>query len=180
MDGHRRRYQDVAEILKKEMASGNYKVGDRLRPERQISEELEVSRSLVREAMIMLEIEGKSQIRSRKEVAADFENMRKDYNESSSKLGQNIGMILTAIGVLALVAGFVILGLSFGHVHFAAALAAKSTELLISCFAGGGTFFGAGLALTLYHRPDTAARRLNKLEKMHKLSEVNVPQPSVL
>lgn len=58
MDGQRRRYQEVAEILRAELASGTYQVGDRLRPERQIAEELDVSRSLLREAMIMLEIEG--------------------------------------------------------------------------------------------------------------------------
>ena len=58
MDGQRRRYQEVAEILRAELGSGAYQIGDRLQPERQIAEELDVSRSLLREAMIMLEIEG--------------------------------------------------------------------------------------------------------------------------
>ncbi|MTI16879.1 FCD domain-containing protein [Rhodobacteraceae bacterium RKSG542] len=62
-ENQRRRYQDVAEILKQEMLSEQYSVGDRLRPERQISEELGVSRSLVREAMIMLEIQGLIEVR---------------------------------------------------------------------------------------------------------------------
>lgn len=56
--GGKRRYEEVAEALKQELRAGNYRVGDRLKTERQISEEMAVSRSLVREAMIMLEIEG--------------------------------------------------------------------------------------------------------------------------
>jgi len=56
--GGKRRYEDVAEALKRELTSGGYKVGDRIKTERQMSEELGVSRSLVREAVIMLEIEG--------------------------------------------------------------------------------------------------------------------------
>ncbi|AEV39348.1 transcriptional regulatory protein [Pseudovibrio sp. FO-BEG1] len=63
MDGQRRRYQEVAEVLRKELSNGTFKVGDRLRPERQIAEEMNVSRSLLREAMIMLEIEGLIDVR---------------------------------------------------------------------------------------------------------------------
>ncbi|WP_068086870.1 FCD domain-containing protein [Polycladidibacter stylochi] len=59
----RRRYQDVAALLRQEIASGKYELGTRMRPERQIAEEMEVSRSLVREAMIMLEIEGLVDVR---------------------------------------------------------------------------------------------------------------------
>ena len=54
----RRRYEEVADALRDDLASGAYGVGDRLKTERQISEEMGVSRSLVREAVIMLEIEG--------------------------------------------------------------------------------------------------------------------------
>ncbi|SDR31536.1 FCD domain-containing protein [Pseudovibrio sp. Tun.PSC04-5.I4] len=63
MDGQRRRYQEVAEVLRTELSNGTFKVGDRLRPERQIAEEMSVSRSLLREAMIMLEIEGLIDVR---------------------------------------------------------------------------------------------------------------------
>lgn len=59
----KRRYQDVAQAIREDLAKGRYAVGDRLQPERQISEELGVSRSLVREAMIMLEIEGLVDVR---------------------------------------------------------------------------------------------------------------------
>lgn len=54
----KRRYQDVAEALKADILEKGYHVGDRLRTERQMSEDMGVSRSLVREAVIMLEIEG--------------------------------------------------------------------------------------------------------------------------
>ncbi len=63
MNGQRRRYQEVAEDLRTELSNGTFKVGDRLRPERQIAEEMNVSRSLLREAMIMLEIEGLIDVR---------------------------------------------------------------------------------------------------------------------
>ncbi|NBN64228.1 FCD domain-containing protein [Microvirga tunisiensis] len=59
----KRRYEDVAEALRKELAEGRYKVGDRMKPERQISEDMGVSRSLVREAIIRLEIEGLVDVR---------------------------------------------------------------------------------------------------------------------
>jgi GntR family uxuAB operon transcriptional repressor len=59
----KRRYQDVAEDLRKAILEGGYRVGDRLWTERQISADLEVSRSVVREAVIMLEIEGLVDVR---------------------------------------------------------------------------------------------------------------------
>ncbi|MDD7911028.1 MULTISPECIES: FCD domain-containing protein [Pseudovibrio] len=63
LDVNKRRYQDVAASLREELAQGKYAIGDRLRTERQISEELGVSRSLVRDAMIMLEVEGLVDVR---------------------------------------------------------------------------------------------------------------------
>lgn len=59
----RRRYQDVAEAIKAEILAKGLAAGDRLRTERQMSEDLGVSRSLVREAIIMLEIEGFVEVR---------------------------------------------------------------------------------------------------------------------
>ncbi|WP_068313198.1 FCD domain-containing protein [Polycladidibacter hongkongensis] len=59
----RRRYQDIAVILRQQITVGTYDVGARMAPERVIAQELEVSRSLVREAMIMLEIEGLIEVR---------------------------------------------------------------------------------------------------------------------
>ncbi|WP_068315467.1 FCD domain-containing protein [Polycladidibacter hongkongensis] len=54
----KRRYQDVAEMIRSELMVGSFQIGDRLPTERHISEQLGVSRSLVRDAMIMLEVEG--------------------------------------------------------------------------------------------------------------------------
>lgn len=58
-----RRYQDVAHDLRKIIADRKVQVGDRLMTERKISEDMGVSRSLVREALIMLEIEGLVEVR---------------------------------------------------------------------------------------------------------------------
>ena len=59
----KRRYQEVAEALKKEMVDQDLSIGTRLRTERQIAEDFDVSRSVVREAIIMLEIEGLVSVR---------------------------------------------------------------------------------------------------------------------
>lgn len=59
----KRRYQEVAEALKQEMVEQGLSVGTRMRTERRIAEDLGVSRSVVREAIIMLEIEGLVSVR---------------------------------------------------------------------------------------------------------------------
>ncbi|WP_114766038.1 FCD domain-containing protein [Vibrio rhodolitus] len=53
----KRPYQELGLVLRKELIEGHYKVGDRLPPERDIAERLDVSRTVVREAIIMLELE---------------------------------------------------------------------------------------------------------------------------
>lgn len=52
-----RSYQYLGQQLKELIASGEYPIGSRLMPEREIAKKYDVSRSLVREALIMLEIE---------------------------------------------------------------------------------------------------------------------------
>lgn len=54
----KRLYQKVAAELKQRIASQRYKVGERLPAERILAEEMNVSRTVVREAIIMLEVEG--------------------------------------------------------------------------------------------------------------------------
>lgn len=54
----KRLYQKVAADLKQQITSQRYKVGDKLPAERLIAEEMNVSRTVVREAIIMLEVEG--------------------------------------------------------------------------------------------------------------------------
>ncbi|HGO5816229.1 TPA: transcriptional regulator ExuR [Mannheimia haemolytica] len=53
-----RLYQSVAQELKKRIVNGLYIVGGKLPSERVICEEMNVSRTVVREAIIMLEVEG--------------------------------------------------------------------------------------------------------------------------
>lgn len=58
-----RKYQEVAQELRQQIRDQGVEVGERLMPERRLSETLDVSRSLVREALIMLEIEGLVEVR---------------------------------------------------------------------------------------------------------------------
>lgn len=58
-----RLYRQIADQLAGLIESGEYKVGDRLPPERTLAEQLKVSRSSVREALIALEVEGSVEIR---------------------------------------------------------------------------------------------------------------------
>ena len=58
-----RPYQEVGELLRKMIAQQPYAVGDRLPPERELAARLDVTRTLVREALIMLELEGLIEVR---------------------------------------------------------------------------------------------------------------------
>ena len=59
----KRLYQKVAAELKQRIASQRYQVGERLPAERLIAEEMDVSRTVVREAIIMLEVEWDVEVR---------------------------------------------------------------------------------------------------------------------
>lgn len=59
----KRLYQKIAAELKQRIADRRYQVGDRLPAERLIAEEMDVSRTVVREAIIMLEVEGLVEVR---------------------------------------------------------------------------------------------------------------------
>lgn len=52
-----RSYKKIGELLKQDIISGKYKTGERLPPERDIAEFFGVSRTVIREALIMLELE---------------------------------------------------------------------------------------------------------------------------
>ncbi|TJZ90658.1 FCD domain-containing protein [Paracoccus gahaiensis] len=58
-----RRYQDVAAELRTLIRAKGLRPGDRLLTERQIAQRLDVGRSLVRDAIVMLEVEGLVQVR---------------------------------------------------------------------------------------------------------------------
>lgn len=59
----RRLYQQLAAELKRRIEDGVYLVGDKLPAERFIADEKNVSRTVVREAIIMLEVEGYVEVR---------------------------------------------------------------------------------------------------------------------
>jgi GntR family transcriptional regulator, uxu operon transcriptional repressor len=58
-----RRYLSVAGTLRGMLDAGRWKAGERLPAERQLSEELDVPRATVREALIVLEVEGLVEVR---------------------------------------------------------------------------------------------------------------------
>ncbi|TCD13363.1 FCD domain-containing protein [Oricola cellulosilytica] len=59
----RRRYREIADRLRAEIVARGYRPGDRILTERQIAEVFDVPRSVVREAVMMLEIEGFVEVR---------------------------------------------------------------------------------------------------------------------
>lgn len=65
-----RRYLVVAEILREMLERGRWQVGERLPAERQLAEELEVPRATIREALIVLEVEGRVEVRQMSGVYA--------------------------------------------------------------------------------------------------------------
>ncbi|HEY5715711.1 MAG TPA: FCD domain-containing protein [Psychromonas sp.] len=59
----KRLYQEIGQGLKDRIVSGEFAVGDRLPPEREIAAQCQVSRSVVREALIMLELQDVVEVR---------------------------------------------------------------------------------------------------------------------
>ena len=58
-----RRYVSIGLELRQQLANGDYQIGDRLPTERDIAENYNVSRTVIREAIIMLELEGLVEVR---------------------------------------------------------------------------------------------------------------------
>ncbi len=58
-----RLYQSIGQGIKALIMTGDYAIGSRLLPERDIAERFNVSRTVIREALIMLELEGLVEIR---------------------------------------------------------------------------------------------------------------------
>jgi DNA-binding FadR family transcriptional regulator len=63
IESNRRLYRQIAEQLRGLIRSGEYPVGARLPPERDLAVQLRVSRPSVREALIALEVEGLVEVR---------------------------------------------------------------------------------------------------------------------
>ena len=58
-----RRYPEVAAELRQIIRRSGFAIGDKMPAERQLAEQLDVSRALLREALIMLEIQGLVEVR---------------------------------------------------------------------------------------------------------------------
>lgn len=69
----RRLYQQLAADLKERIEQGVYLVGDKLPAERFIADEKNVSRTVVREAIIMLEVEGYVEVRKGSGIHGGFQ-----------------------------------------------------------------------------------------------------------
>ncbi len=63
MSDTKRLYQVIGQQLKDKISAGEYSVGDKLPPEREIAEQMDVSRSVIRESLIMLELQDIVQVR---------------------------------------------------------------------------------------------------------------------
>jgi len=59
----KKQYQEIGHNLRQQIIDGHYPIGSRLPPERQLAEAWGVSRTIVREALLMLELEGTVDIR---------------------------------------------------------------------------------------------------------------------
>lgn len=59
----KRQYRDIAKLIREMLLTGVYKEGERLPPERNFAEQMGVGRSVIREALLMLEIEGHVAVR---------------------------------------------------------------------------------------------------------------------
>ncbi|KEY59909.1 transcriptional regulator ExuR [Serratia sp. DD3] len=81
----RRLYQQLAAELKRRIEGGVYSVGDKLPAERYIAEEMNVSRTVVREAIIMLEVEGYVEVRKGSGIHV-ISNQQKNLVGSSDNL----------------------------------------------------------------------------------------------
>ncbi|WP_432455357.1 MULTISPECIES: transcriptional regulator ExuR [unclassified Agarivorans] len=85
----KRLYQKIAADLKAQLVSGKYKVGERLPSERVIGETMEVSRTVVREAIIMLEIEGFVEVRKGSGIHVIATDMPSN-NQSADKASETL------------------------------------------------------------------------------------------
>lgn len=77
----RRLYQQIADQIRDLIERGGFEIGDRLPPERELAQQLGVSRPSLREALIALDVEGSVEIRSGSGV---YVNSRTERSARSS------------------------------------------------------------------------------------------------
>ncbi len=85
----KRPYQEIGLKLRQELIDGRYNIGDRLPPERDIAERLDVSRTVVREALIMLELENLVEVK--KGSGVYVLNIPSNANSRSNIVGDDAG-----------------------------------------------------------------------------------------
>jgi GntR family transcriptional repressor for pyruvate dehydrogenase complex len=104
----RRLYQQIADKVRTLIQQGNHREGSRLPPERDLAQQLGVSRPSLREALIALEIEGSVEIRMGSGVYVCSRALRRPalpafMGESPAELMQARGALEGAVIVLACV-----------------------------------------------------------------------------
>ncbi|HDS6401841.1 TPA: FCD domain-containing protein [Morganella morganii subsp. morganii] len=81
----KRPYQEVGHALRQMITNMHYAVGDKLPPEREIAEMLSVSRTVVREALIMLELENLIEVRKGSGIyITDLPHQKDGYTDNGS------------------------------------------------------------------------------------------------
>ncbi|MDX1304375.1 FCD domain-containing protein [Photobacterium sp.] len=85
----KRPYQELGLVMRRELIDGHYKVGDRMPPERDIAERLNVSRTVVREAIIMLELENLVEVK--KGSGVYVLNIPSDNNSRENVISDDAG-----------------------------------------------------------------------------------------
>lgn len=81
-DSDLRSYKKIGAILKQELINGVYSIGERLPPERDLAERMNVSRTVVREAIIMLELENLVSVRKGSGVYVINSPLEKAQNDT--------------------------------------------------------------------------------------------------
>lgn len=79
-----RRYEQIADQLRDLIAQGDYRQGERILTERQIAERLSVGRSVAREAILLLEVEGILDVRKGSGIylnRTDTESLAREVND---------------------------------------------------------------------------------------------------
>lgn len=105
---NRRLYQQIADQIRELIERGGFEAGDRLPPERDLAQQLGVSRPSLREALIALDVEGSVEIRSGSGVYVCKPPDRaspptRSLGESPSELMQTRAALESAVVVLACV-----------------------------------------------------------------------------
>lgn len=88
-DSDLRSYKKIGSMLKQELAKGTYSVGERLPPERELADKMNVSRTVVREALIMLELENLVDVRKGSGVYVI--NLPTEQNQDNTSEYEDVG-----------------------------------------------------------------------------------------